>query len=44
MMTVIPKPPVQTIQVASYVPVYLDTAVMDLRVKVYEITIIIQTS
>jgi len=36
---VVPKPPVQTLQVASHVPVYLDTAVMDLRVKVSQIRI-----
>ena len=36
---VVPKPPVQTLQVVSPVPVYLDTAVMDLRVKVSQIRI-----
>ena len=36
---VVLKPPVQTLQVASPVPVYLGTVVMDLRVKVSQIKI-----
>jgi len=36
---VVPKPPVQTLQVVSFVPVYLGTVEMDLRVKVRQIKI-----
>jgi len=39
MEVVVPKPPVQTLQVTSPVPVYLGTMEMDLRVKVSQIEI-----
>jgi len=38
------QPPVQTLQVATYVPVYLGTVEMDLRVKVSQLIIQISWS